>query len=180
MRRFAVTCYCSSCTVDRPYHDAAGELGLAIGSRGWTLVYGGNHCGLMGDLADAVRQTGGRVVGVSPPLFGDVDDKLADEFVIADDMRHRKAEMERRGDAFVVLPGGIGTLEEFFEILVGRHLAVHDKPVLLVNVNGFYDPLIRWLRDGTRTGFVRPAVWDQLEVLPTVTAALERLDARAG
>ncbi len=165
--------------MDQAFHDAAARLGHEIGTRSWTLIYGGNYCGLMADVADGVRNGGGRVVGISPPFFGDVDDKLADEFVVATDMRHRKAEMERRGDAFVILPGGIGTLEEFFEILVGRHLAVHDKPVLLVNINGFYDPLIAWLRQSTDTGFVRPAVWDQLEVVADVEAVARRLSQAA-
>jgi uncharacterized protein (TIGR00730 family) len=88
--------------------------------------------------------------------------------------------MEQLGDAFVILPGGIGTMEEFFEILVGRHLRQHDKPVILANVAGYYDGLIDWLRQGTETGFVRKNVWDQLELADGVEQVLQRLEAVVG
>ena len=177
---FNVTVFASSTKVDSVYFDAAHELGRAVANRGWGLVYGGNAAGPMGAVADACRDAGGYVTGVSPSLFGDIMDKRCNEFVVAEDMRHRKAEMERRGQAFVTLPGGIGTLEEFFEILVGRHLATHDKPVILANVNGYYDPLVQWLRLGTEQKFVRPAVWEQLHVADTIGAAVSLLERNAG
>ncbi|MEL7239015.1 MAG: TIGR00730 family Rossman fold protein, partial [Planctomycetota bacterium] len=99
-----------------------------------------------------------------------------DEFVVADDMRHRKSELERRASVFVILPGGIGTLEEFFEMLVGRFLGLHDKPIVLVNTAGFYDPLLEMMRRGIETGFVRPAAWELVEVVDDVPAAVTRLE----
>ena len=176
MNPFHVTAFASSCRgVAAVHFDAARDFGAAVAREGWALVYGGNTPGPMGAMADACRAGGGRVVGVSPALFGDLNDRQCDEFVVADDMRHRKAEMERRGDAFVTLPGGIGTMEEFFEILVGRHLRQHDKPVILLDVAGYYRPLIEWLRRGTDAGFVRPGVWEQLHVAEGVDAAIDVL-----
>ncbi|MEM7808711.1 MAG: TIGR00730 family Rossman fold protein [Planctomycetota bacterium] len=172
---FCVTVFCGSGNVDPSFHEAARELGEGIGNAGMTLVYGGNYTGLMADVSDGVRNTGGRVVGISPPLFGDLNDTKCDEFVIATDMRHRKAEMEQRGDAFVILPGGIGTLEEFFEILVGRQLHVHAKPVILLDINGFYRPLIDWMKHATTLGFVRQVTWEELQIATSADEALQLL-----
>jgi uncharacterized protein (TIGR00730 family) len=132
-----ITVFCSSATVEAVYHEAAHELGAFIARRGMTLVYGGNHSGVMASLGDGARSAHGRIVGVSPKLFGDLIDRKVSRFIEATDMRHRKATMEQLGDAFVILPGGIGTMEEFFEILVGRQLKQHDKPIVLLNTNGF-------------------------------------------
>ncbi len=178
---FHVTVFCSSASVEAIYFDAARQLGAALANKQWTLVYGGNRPGPMGAMADACRQAGGRVVGVTPNLFGgggqfgDVIDRDCDELILVDTMRQRKAAMEERGHAFITLPGGIGTLEEFFEILVGRHLRQHDKPVILLNIAGFYQPLIDWLRRGTESGFVRPAVWEQLHLANTIDDAIALL-----
>lgn len=173
--QFAVTVFLSSCDVDDVYFDAARAMGEGVASRGWTLVYGGNNTGPMGALADGARQAGGKVVGISPKLFGDCMDGNCDEFFLADDMRHRKSELEKRGNAFVILPGGLGTLEEFFEILVGRHLGLHDKPVILVNVAGFFDTLVAMVERWIDEGFVRPNAWAECDVVDSVEAALERL-----
>lgn len=175
MSDFAVTVFLSSTKVDRVFFDAASQLGGAIAEQGWTLVYGGNNVGPMGALAAGARTKGGRVVGISPRLFGDAMDPSCDEFVVAEDMRHRKAELERRASAFVILPGGIGTLEEFFEILVGRFLGLHGKPIVLVNIAGFYDPLLEMMRRGIETGFVRPSAWELVEVVTDVPEAMTRL-----
>src|SRR5688500_9795335 len=141
----AVTVYCSSSNhVPGVYLDAAAELGHAIASHGWTLVYGGNAVGCMGKLADAARAAGGRVVGVTPQLLVDygIADRNCHELIVSATMRERKALLEQRGDAFVALPGGLGTFEEVFEILVGRTLGYHAKPVVLLNVAGYYAPLL--------------------------------------
>src|SRR5437016_4730540 len=130
----AITVYCSSSNeVASAYFDAARELGRAIASNGWKLVYGGNNVGLMGALADAVRAGGGKVIGVTPQIFIDhgLDDRECEELLVTECMRTRKAAMEARGDAFVALPGGLGTLEELFEIIVGRQLGFHTKPIVL-------------------------------------------------
>ncbi len=184
---FVVTAFASSASVPESHFEAARAFGRGVGERGWTLVYGGNRPGPMGRMAQAARDAGGRVVGVTPHLFandpasgiGDVVDRDCDELVMVDTMRQRKAEMERRGHAFVTLSGGIGTLEEFFEILVGRHLRQHDKPVILLNHDDYYAPLLEWLRRGTLDGFVRKQVWEQLHVADSVEAALRELDAVA-
>src|SRR3954470_12359060 len=119
----AVTVYCaSSKRVAAQYLEAARELGQAIARQKWVLVYGGNCIGCMGIMADAARAGGGKVVGISPQLMVDkgIGDAKCDELIVTEGMRERKRLMEDRGDAFVVLPGGIGTLEEVFEILVGK------------------------------------------------------------
>src|SRR3954471_19500853 len=108
----AVTVYCSSsANIDDVYMRAGAELGAAIARAGWKLVYGGNNVGLMGVLADAVRGAGGKVIGVTPKVFCEkgLDDKACDEMVVTDGMRDRKAIMEQRGDAFIAMPGGLGT-----------------------------------------------------------------------
>src|SRR6266404_1290619 len=118
-----VTVYCSSSSTVAPaYFDAAAEVGRALAENSWALVYGGNSVGLMKTVADAARASGGRVVGITPQLMVDkgIHDSLADELVITNDMRDRKALMEERGDAFLTLPGGLGTFEEIFEIIVGK------------------------------------------------------------
>ncbi len=177
---FAVTVYASSATgVAKHFFEAAEALGRGIGGRGWTLVYGGNACGPMGRLADGARAAGGRVVGISPAFFGDLIDRQCDKLIQPANMRDRKAAMEEHGDALLTLPGGVGTLEEFFEATVGRQLAQHDKPIVLVNVAGYYDPLLDWLRRGTDEGFVRASLWEQLDVADTVDDALAKLDASA-
>src|SRR5687768_6711291 len=121
----AVTVYCSSSkSVPAVYFTAAAEMGRAIAGEGWALVYGGNAVGCMGALADAARAAGGRVIGVTPQLLVDhgIADRQCHELIVTATMRERKALLERRADAFIALPGGLGTFEEVFEILVGRTL----------------------------------------------------------
>ena len=178
----AVTVFSSSSTaVDDVYFAAARDLGAALASRGWTTVYGGNNVGPMGALADAARAGGGRVVGVTPRLFVDknVADTACDELIVCDTMRQRKQLMEDRGDAFLTLPGGLGTFEEFFEIAVGRFLGLHAKPVVLLNVDGFYDPMIALIENGIRTHFVRPDAWAVVKVAATVQEAMAHLERPA-
>src|SRR4029079_3133274 len=117
----SVTVYCSSSTkVPDVYPREAAELGRAIARQGWTLVYGGNCVGCMGSLANGAREAGGKVLGIKPQLMVDegIGDKLCDELIVTDNMRERKALLEQRGDALIALPGGLGTLEELFEVLV--------------------------------------------------------------
>ena len=178
----SVTVYLSSSSdVARPYHDAAAALGTAIARQGWALVYGGNSLGLMHVLAEAARSAGGRVVGITPRLFVDertADDK-ADELVVTDDMRARKGLLESRGDAYVALPGGLGTFEELFEILVGRILRYHDNPIVLLNVNGYYDPLIAMIEHGIEQRFIKPRAREAYFVADTVAAAMDHLRDRS-
>jgi uncharacterized protein (TIGR00730 family) len=172
----AVTVYCSSSSQLAPvFMDAAAELGRALAANRWRLVYGGNDVGMMGVLAGAVRGAGGRVVGVTPQLFMDkgVADHACDELHVTACMRERKATMERHGDAFVALPGGLGTFEEFFEIVCGKQLAYHNKPIVLLNVAGYYDPLLKMIEHGLEHNFVRPRATQLYFVAATVAEAVD-------
>lgn len=174
----AVTVYCSSSRhVGEIYFAAARELGTAIARGGWALVYGGNHVGCMGALADAARAAGGKVIGITPQLLVDqgIADDHCDELVVTSGMRDRKALLEARGDALVALPGGLGTLEEVYEIIVGRLLGFHDKPIVLLNVAGFYDPLLAMVESGIQQRFIRAGARDAFVVHSTVTEAIESL-----
>jgi len=140
-----VCVYASSSDALAPsYKDAARKLGLAIGSRGLTLVYGAGHIGLMGITARAVHEAGGRVVGVIPDMLHERELSYmeSDELIITTGMRERKAIMEDRADAFIALPGGFGTFEEILEVLTLKQLHYHEKPVCFFNVNDFYTPLL--------------------------------------
>ncbi len=178
----AVTVYCSAREdVDQIYFDAARQLGGAIARRSWQLVYGGNDLGLMGTLANAARAAGGKVIGVTPRLFVDqgVADRKCDELIITDNMRQRKEMVEQRGDAFIALPGGLGTLEEFFEIVVGRVLGYHDKPIVLLNIADFYAPLLAMLDHAVGQRFVPAQARQFFHVAQTVELALAHLEAQA-
>ena len=148
--------FCSACSkIDKIYQDAAEELGRLIGKNGHTLIYGGSRLGLMGILSKSVNENGGRVVGIIPEHLH----KLAegeDEIIKARNMHHRKEIMELKSDAFITLPGGIGTLDETFEILVGIHLKIHKKPLSIININNYYDDLVRQLNKIYKEGFTKP------------------------
>ncbi len=178
MTRIAsVTVYCSSSSrIDQIYLDAAAELGRTLARNRWTLVYGGNDVGMMGVLAGAVRGAGGKVIGVTPQLFIDkgVEDQFCELHVTAC-MRGRKAKMEECGDAFIALPGGLGTLEEFFEIVCGKQLAYHNKAIVLLNIAGYYDPLLKMIEHGLEKNFVRPRATQLYFVARSVDEAIEYL-----
>ena len=174
----SVTVYCSSSGKLHPvFMEAAAELGRALAANGWRLVYGGNDVGMMGVLAAAARGAGGKVVGVTPQLFMEkgVADRACDELHVTACMRERKATMEKHGDAFVALPGGLGTFEEFFEIVCGKQLAYHNKPIVLLNVAGYYDPLLKMIDHGLELNFVRPRATQLYFVASTVAEAIEYL-----
>lgn len=178
----SITVFCAS-NHDLPqvYFDAARTLGELIARRKWTLVYGGGSAGLMGAVADAAHRGGGTIIGIIPHRL--VEEERANhhctELIVVDDMRQRKALLDSRCDAFITLPGGIGTLEELFEMLVGRYLGYHDKPIVLVNVNGFFDPLVTLLEHGIEQGFIRPRTRELLQVVETPAEAMECLDRSA-
>jgi len=139
------------------YAETARLFGEALAGRGLGLVYGGGHIGLMGILADAVLQAGGPVIGIIPRSM--VERELAHEQLtelhIVETMHQRKALMAERAVAFAALPGGVGTADEFFEIVTWRQLRLHSKPIGLLNVAGFFDPLLAWLDRTVVDGFVR-------------------------
>jgi uncharacterized protein (TIGR00730 family) len=163
--------------VAKPFSDAAAALGKAIAQNKWKLVYGGNAVGMMGMLADACRAAGGKVVGVTPQLFIDknVHDTKCDELVVTNTMRDRKAILEERGDAFLALPGGLGTFEEFFEIVCGKQLGYHAKPIVLLNVEGYFNPLLAMIEHGLKLNFIRPRARELYYVAQHVSDAVEHL-----
>jgi cytokinin riboside 5'-monophosphate phosphoribohydrolase len=174
----AVTVYCSSSSKLAAVHnEAAAELGRALAHNGWKLVYGGNNVGMMGILADAVREAGGKVVGVTPQLFVDKGsaDELCDELIVTSGMRDRKAAMEERGDAFIALPGGLGTFEEIFEIICGKVLGYHNKPIVLLNVDGYYDPLLAMIEHGVEQNFIKAKARELYFVTLNVAEAVEHI-----
>lgn len=136
--------------------EAAEALGRAIAQRGWELVYGGSHVGLMGRCADAALAAGGRVTGVIPiaQMSHEVAHQGLTELIDVPDMHARKARMAELSDGFIALPGGIGTLEELFETWTWRYLHIHDKPIGLLNVNAFYTPLLAFLDHACNAGFM--------------------------
>ena len=154
--------YCSSSeAVPSDYFKAAEELGRSIAKRGYTLVFGGGEIGLMGALARAATAYKGRVVGVIPERLASLAYERADEMIVTKDLRERKAVMEERADAFVALPGGFGTLEELLEALTLKQLSYHNKPIVLVNTAGFYDPLADIFERIYAAGFTK-AVYREL------------------
>ncbi|MBW3659519.1 MAG: TIGR00730 family Rossman fold protein [Actinobacteria bacterium] len=174
------TCYCSSSsTVDEHFREAARRLGGAIAARGDELVYGGTSVGLMGVLAEAVRAGGGRVSGVVPELMEarGLADHAADELVVTEGMSGRKQEMITRADAFVALPGGFGTLEELFEVLTLKQLGYHRKPIVLLDVQRFWTPLLELFETLYATGFARPEYAALYHVAADVEDLLAYVDA---
>jgi hypothetical protein len=163
--------YCSSSDrLDPKYYAAAAELGRALVARGWGLVYGGGKTGLMGAVARAVKESGGRVVGVIPEFMKvrELAYDEADEIVTVVTMRERKLLMETRADAFVTLPGGFGTLEEIMEILTLRQLGVVKKPCVFFNQDGFYDDLLRLFDRMLAEKFFKPSNLQLFRVATTV------------
>ena len=174
----AITVYCSSSAhVPRVYFEAAEQLGRAIANEGWSLVYGGNACGLMKALADGARAASGKVIGITPQSLVDkgFNDEQCDELIITTNMRERKAILESRGDAFIALPGGLGTFEEIFEIIVGRQLGYHTKPIVILNIAGYYDPLLAMLAHGVEHRFIKPSSLELFEVRQDVASAIHFL-----
>ncbi|WP_308251662.1 TIGR00730 family Rossman fold protein [Rhodococcoides kroppenstedtii] len=176
----AVCVYCASGPVEQRHLDLAAALGTEIGRRGGSLVSGGGNVSMMGAVARATRAAGGRTVGVIPRALveREVADVEADELVVTETMRERKRIMDDRADAFVTLPGGIGTLEELFETWTSGYLGMHTKPVVLLDPTGHFAPLVDWLTGLTGTGFVSAASMDRLVRVDTVDAALEACNLR--
>jgi cytokinin riboside 5'-monophosphate phosphoribohydrolase len=171
--------YCaSSDRLDLKYYAAAAELGREMVLRGWGLVYGGGRTGMMGAVARAVKQNGGRVIGVIPEFMKarELAYDEADELVTVITMRERKLLMETRADAFVALPGGWGTLEEILEILTLRQLNVVNKPCVLFNQDGFYDPLLQLFDRMLAERFFKPSNLELFQVADTAAAVFERIE----
>jgi uncharacterized protein (TIGR00730 family) len=173
-----VCVFCGSAAGSNPVYAAtARELGTELVRRGLALVYGGGRVGLMGAVATAVTAAGGTVVGVIPHALSakEVAYAEATELVVVDTMHARKALMADRADAFVALPGGYGTCDELFEIVTWAQLGIHRKPVGLLNVNGFFTPLLGWLDHVVGEGLLKPKHRELLLVSETVGELLDRL-----
>ncbi|UUX50962.1 TIGR00730 family Rossman fold protein [Nisaea acidiphila] len=160
----------SSGKVDETYRTAATRFGTLIGERGYNLVYGGGRVGLMGLTADAALAAGADVVGVIPKFLEDyeVGHQGLNELIITDNMHDRKRLMYEKSDAFVILPGGLGTMDETFEVVTWTQLGLSRKPVVVVNVNGFWDPLVALFDHMVATGFARPENRTILQVAESV------------
>ena len=153
----SVCVYCGSADKLHPdYLTAARQMGVAVARRGWQLWYGAGSTGLMGAVADAALEAGGEVIGVIPEMFN--TPKLAHlgltRLEVVESMHVRKHRLAQQTDGFVALPGGFGTWEEFFEILTWSQIGLHQKPVGLLNVRGYYDPMLKMVENARREGFI--------------------------
>jgi uncharacterized protein (TIGR00730 family) len=171
----SVCVFCGSNPGRRPEYEAgAADLGRTLAARGIRVVYGGAHTGLMGALADAVLAAGGEIIGVIPGLLveAEVAHPGLTELQVVPGMHERKAAMAGLADGFIALPGGIGTLEEFAEIVTWAQLGLHAKPTGLLNLLGYYDELLRFLDHATQERFVRPGHREQILARPSAAELL--------
>lgn len=150
-------------------------LGEAMAARGHSMIFGGGSTGMMGAAARGVHRGGGRVTGVAPSFFDKpgVLTELCDELILTGTMDERKTLMESRAEGFIAAPGGVGTLDEFFEVLTLRNLGRHGKPVALYNIGGYFDELLVFLRTMEAQRFVSSALWDCLGVFDDANALLD-------
>ena len=175
----AVCVFCSSSgRIDPTYVELAAAVGTELARRGHTLVSGGGSVSCMGAVARAARAGGARTVGVVPRVLVDLEvaDHDADELVVTPDMRSRKGVMDDRADAFLTLPGGLGTLEELLEIWVSRTLAMHGKPIVVLDPGGLYDPLRAQVDLLVERGFVRPGARDAVHWVREIGTAFDLIE----
>ena len=165
----------SSNKLAKEYYDAAEALGALMAQQGHTLVFGGGQGGIMGAAARGAHAHGGAIIGVAPRFFDEPGILFAEctEFIYTETMRERKAIMEERSDAFIVLPGGIGTYEEFFEMLTLKQLGRHNKPMVMLNTRGYYDPMAAMLRNTVDEGFMSADCMELYGVCDTPAEALD-------
>lgn len=178
----AVCVFCGSQAGDRAeYVEVVRELAQVLARRSMTVVYGGGHVGLMGALADETLVQGGRIVGIIPRhlMRPEVAHRGLTELHVVESMHERKRAMADRSEAFIVLPGGYGTLEEMFEMVTWLQLQLQSKPVGILNIEGYFDRLLDFLRHAAAEGFIRPEHWDLLIVDHTPDLLLDRLELHA-
>ena len=169
----------SSGRVDEAYRQAATQFGTLVGEKGFDLVYGGGHVGLMGITADAALAAGASVLGVIPKFLQEYEvghDGL-NELIVTDNMHDRKRIMYERSDAFVILPGGLGTMDETFEVVTWTQLGLSAKPVVIANINGFWDPLIALVDHLVETGFARDENRSILQIADSVEDVFPKIAA---
>lgn len=164
------------------YAEKAKELGEALAQEGKTLVYGGGSRGLMGVIAETLHNKGGKVIGILPEIFNNdkvIRKDIYSELIIVKDMHARKKAMYERADGFIIMPGGIGTLEEFFEIFTWKQIGYHTKNIAIYNVNGFYDTLIGFLEGMVSSGFVSQEVISSLIIEDDAKKLLAKLESES-
>lgn len=177
----AVCVYCGgNTTVSSSFLELGSQVGQRIASRGLRLVYGGANVGVMGAVADAVLERRGHVTGVIPKALAgrEIAHRGLTDLRSTGSMHERKLTMNDEADAFLVLPGGFGTMDELFEVVTLRQVGLHQKPIALLNARGFYDTLLAWIRGATEEGFIHAHVAKIIEVLPDIEAVdrwLERI-----
>jgi len=179
-RPFRVTVYASSSErIDPAFLAVAEDLGRRIAERGWDLVWGGGRFGLMGAVSRGARAAGGRTIGVILQQFIDknVHCDAANEMSSVTDMRLRKRGLDESGDAFVALPGGLGTMEELLEVLSFRQLGLHDKPIVILDALGYWQPLLRMFEHGFAGGFIQPHFRGIYSVARDPAQAIEQITA---
>lgn len=169
----------SSCALDKVYFEAARKLGREIALRGDSLLFGGGMTGLMGETARAVHEHKGKVIGIIPEALNvkGIVYEYCDELVVTTGMRERKATMDARSDAFVALPGGFGTLEELLEIITLKQLRYHDKPIVILNANGFYDKLLEQFEQIITERFAKDESRKLYFIAGGVEEAIEYIDS---
>lgn len=181
--QFSVCVYCGSRDgAKNSYREQASAFGASIAEQNWRLVYGAGDVGLMGAVARAAQGAGGETFGVIPVhlLNREVGKRDLTSLVITENMHERKKVMYMNSDAIVVLPGGAGSLDEFFEILTWRQLGLHDKPIFLLNTDGYWDPLIALMNHVISQGFADANMMDQLTIISDVPSLIQALrDARS-
>ena len=167
----------ASNTID-PLYIAQGEaLGRALAARGHAVVFGGGGNGMMGAVARGAHEGGGRIIGVAPTFFPDgAFSPFCTDFYSTETMHERKLKMETLSEAFIVTPGGIGTYEEFMEVFTLRHLGRHEKPIVLLNTNGFFDPLLSLLSHTASQGFLPKRDLDLIFTSPDIEALLLHIE----
>ena len=170
--------FCGSRVGVNPAYAAAGRaLGYGLGKAGIRLVFGGGRIGIMGVVADAVLEAGGEALGVIPEFLTqwEVAHEKVTQMVVTDSMHTRKRRLYEESDAFLIMPGGLGTFDEAFEIITWRQLRLHDKPILLCNVASSIEPFVATIDHAIQQGFADPACRKLFEVIEGVPAVLERL-----
>jgi hypothetical protein len=180
-RKATICVFCgSSPGCDPVYAEAARELGRLIGESGFGLVFGGGDVGLMGEVARAARSAGASIIGILPAFLRGAEPPLksAEELIITPDLQQRKSRMLTLADAFVILPGGLGTLDEYFEVVTMTQLKVHSKPIIVADIAGYFAPLRALLDHVVANGFARAEIFGHQDFVTTPGEAMERIRLR--
>lgn len=183
MTKISICVYCGSRPGTRPaYAEQARAFGALLARHDWRLVYGAGDVGLMGEVARAAQGAGGETFGVIPThlMNAEVGKRDLTRFVVTQTMHERKKVMFMNSDGIIVLPGGAGTLDEFFEVLTWRQLRLHDKPIVLLNVEGYWTPMYEMIQHFVAEGFADASILDFIQLADTAEAAMALLSERLG